>query len=277
MGSVDGFRLDTITLIDKVDGLPDSNKEASSSGYVFDGDMFANRPRVHMYLKEMYANVSEDKDIMVVGEAPFVNTQTASKYVDENEKELNMIFPFDMMDIDSGTSGKWGIVSYDLHKLKKIITQWQLSLPNGWNSLFWSNHDQPRAVSRFGDDGKYRERSAKMLATVLHMLKGTPYIYQGEEIGMTNMPFECIQDIRDIESLVFYKEGINMGMTKQEVWNAILRKGRDNARTPMQWNDSDNAGFTTGKPWLKVNPNYRSINVAASIKDEDSIFHFYKK
>ena len=274
---VDGFRLDTITLIDKADGLLNSNKEASFSGYVFDGDMFANLPRVHMYLKEMYANVFEGKDIMVVGETPFVTTQTASKYVDENEKELNMIFAFEMMDIDSGTSGKWEIVSYDLHKLKEIITRWQLSLPNGWNSLFWSNHDQPRAVSRFGDDGKYRERSAKMLAMVLHMLKGTPYIYQGEEIGMTNMPLECIQDIRDIESLVFYKEGISIGMTKQEVWNAILRKGRDNARTPMQWNDLDNAGFTTGKPWLKVNPNYKSINVTASIKDEDSIFHFYKR
>lgn len=274
---VDGFRLDVINLIDKADGLPNSNKEAGFSGYVFDSDMFANLPRVHMYLKEMYANVFEGKDIVAVGETPFVTTQTASKYVDENEKELNMIFSFEMMDIDSGTSGKWEIVSYDLHKLKEIITRWQLSLPNGWNSLFWSNHDQPRAVSRFGDDGKYRERSAKMLATVLHMLKGTPYIYQGEEIGMTNMPLECIQDIRDIESLVFYKEGISTGMTKQEVWNAILRKGRDNARTPMQWNDSDNAGFTTGKPWLKVNPNYKSINVTASIKDEDSIFHFYKR
>lgn len=274
---VDGFRLDTITLIDKADGLPDSNKEASSSGYVFDGDMFANRPRVHMYLKEMYKNVFEGKDIMVAGEAPFVTSQNASKYVDENEKKLNMIFPFEMMDIDSGTSGKWEVVNCDLRKLKEIITRWQLCLPNGWNSLFWSNHDQPRAVSRFGNDKKYHKRSAKMLATVLHMLKGTPFIYQGEEIGMINMPFECIQDIMDIESLVFYKEGISMGMTKQEVWNAILRKGRDNARTPMQWNGSDNAGFTTGKPWLKVNPNYKSINVTASIKDEDSIFHFYKR
>ncbi len=274
---VDGFRMDTITLIEKADGLPESSKEAGSSGYVFDGDMFGNLPYVHTYLKEMYANVFEGKDKLVIGEAPFVTVETASKYVDENEKELNMIFVFEMMDIDSGTSGKWEIISYDLNKLKEIITRWQMGLPNGWNSLFWSNHDQPRAVSRFGDDGKYRERSAKMLALVLHMLKGTPYIYQGEEIGMTSMPFESIRDIRDIESLVFYEEGISKGMTKQEVWNAILRKGRDNARTPMQWNGLDNAGFTVGKPWIEVNPNHKSINVAANIKDKDSIFHFYKR
>ncbi|MFA5014176.1 MAG: alpha-glucosidase [Actinomycetota bacterium] len=274
---IDGFRLDTITLIDKKDGLPDSKKEASVSEYVFDNTMFANRPRVHIYLKEMYKKVFEGKDIMVVGEAPFVNANTASEYVNEDKKKLNMIIDFDMMDIDSGTAGKWEIVNYDLLKLKKIITRWQTSLPNGWNSLYWSNHDQPRVVSRFGEDKKYHKRSAKMLAILLHMLRGTPFIYQGEEIGMTNMPFKSVKDLRDIESLKFYNERINMSKSKNDAWNSILKKGRDNSRTPLQWNNSRNAGFTSGKPWIKINPNYKNINIDVNLKDKDSIFNFYRR
>lgn len=274
---VDGFRLDVINLIEKAEGLPDSDKEPTMSGFCFDDKMFANLPESHTYLKEMNKCVFESKDIVSIGETPFVTTEMATKYVDKDEKELNMVFSFEMMDIDSGKTGKWEIVDYDLKKLKETITRWQLGLPTGWNSLFWSNHDQPRVVSRFGDDGKYRIRSAKMLATVLHMLRGTPYIYQGEEIGMTNMAFKGIEDISDVESLIFYEECLKAGFGKAEAFDPILKKGRDNARTPMQWDDSENAGFTSGVPWQKVNPNYKEINVAFSVSDSNSIFSFYKK
>lgn len=274
---VDGFRLDVINLIEKAEGLPDSNKEPTMSGFCFDDKMFANLPASHTYLKEMNKNVFEGKDIVSIGETPFVTTDMASKYVAKDEKELNMVFSFEMMDIDSGKTGKWEIVDYDLKKLKDTITRWQLGLPTGWNSLFWSNHDQPRVVSRFGDDGKFRVRSAKMLSTVLHMLRGTPYIYQGEEIGMTNMAFGGIEDISDVESLIFYEECLKAGLSKSEAFDPILRKGRDNARTPMQWDDSENAGFTSGTPWQKVNPNFKAINVASSVSDNDSIFSYYKK
>lgn len=274
---VDGFRLDVINLIEKTEGLPDSKKEPTMSGFCFDDKMFANLPASHTYLKEMNKNVFEGKDIVSIGETPFVTTDMANKYVDKDEKELNMVFSFEMMDIDSGKTGKWEIVDYNLRKLKDTITRWQLGLPTGWNSLFWSNHDQPRVVSRFGDDGKYRVRSAKMLGTVLHMLRGTPYIYQGEEIGMTNMAFGGIEEISDVESLIFYEECLKAGLSKTEAFDPILRKGRDNARTPMQWDNSENAGFTNGTPWQKVNPNYKEINVASSVSDNDSIFSFYKK
>lgn len=272
---VDGFRLDVINLLGKADGLPDSDKKPNMSGYCFDDTMFANLPATHSYLKEMNKNVFKGK-VVSIGETPFVTTQSAHEYVDTNARELDMLFSFEMMDIDSGKSGKWEIVNFDLKKFKDTITKWQLGLPNGWNSLFWSNHDQPRVVSRFGDPGKYRVRSAKMLATVLHMLKGTPYIYQGEEIGMTNMPFGGIDDIQDIESINFYNECLRVGMKKQEAFDIILKKGRDNARTPMQWDDTQNAGFTTGIPWQKVNPNYTKINVSLNINDTSSVFNYYK-
>lgn len=274
---VDGFRLDVINLLEKAQGLPDSDKQPNMSGYCFDDKMFANLAATHGYLKEMHKNVFKGKDVVSIGETPFVTTQTAHPYVDTNEEELNMIFAFEMMDIDSGKSGKWEIVDFDLRKFKDTITRWQLGLPNGWNSLFWSNHDQPRVVSRFGNPGKYRVRSAKMLATVLHMLKGTPYIYQGEELGMTNMPFKGIEDIKDIESVIFYQECLKNGMKEEDAFDFILRKGRDNARTPMQWDDTQNAGFTTGTPWQNVNPNYTKINVASCIKDKDSVFYYYKQ
>ncbi len=273
---VDGFRLDVINLIEKAQGLPDSDKTPNMTGYCFDDRMYANLPAAHTYLKEMYRHVFEGKDSVAIGETPFITTETALEYVKEEAKELNMIFSFEMMDIDSGPSGKWEIVDFDLKKFKCIINTWQLGLPGGWNSLFWSNHDQPRVVSRFGDAGQYRLRSAKMLATVLHMLKGTPYIYQGEEIGMTNMPFKGIDDISDIESVIFYRECLKAGLSEEQAFAPILKKGRDNARTPVQWDDSPNAGFTTGIPWQKVNPNYSQINVAQAVSDGDSVFHFYR-
>ncbi len=274
---VDGFRLDVINLIEKAQGLPDSDKAPNMTGYCFDERMYANLPATHTYIKEMYGRVFEGRDLVAIGETPFVTPETALEYVKEDAKELNMIFSFEMMDIDSGPSGKWEIIDFDLRKFKRIINSWQLGLPGGWNSLFWSNHDQPRVVSRFGDPGQYRTRSAKMLATVLHMLKGTPYIYQGEEIGMTNMPFESIEDINDIESVIFYRGCLKAGLSKEQAFAPILKKGRDNARTPMQWNDSPNGGFTTGTPWLKVNPNYKQINVAQALHDSDSVFHYYRK
>lgn len=274
---VDGFRLDVINLIEKAQGLPDSDREPTMSGYCFDEGMFANLPGVHDYLREMNSRVFAGKDIVAIGETPFIDTQTALRYVKEDGRELNMIFAFELMDIDSGASGKWEIIDYDLSKFKRIINSWQLGLSGGWNSLFWSNHDQPRPVSRFGDPGEYRVRSAKMLATVMHMLKGTPYIYQGEEIGMTNMPFEGIEDISDIESIIFYRECLKAGLTESQAFEPILKKGRDNARTPMQWDDSPDAGFTKGNPWQKVNPNYPDINVAKAISDSNSVFHYYRK
>jgi len=273
---VDGFRLDVINLIEKAQGLPDSDKTPNMTGYCFDERMYANLPDAHTYIKEMYGRVFEGKDLVAIGETPFITPETALEYVKEDAKELNMIFSFEMMDIDSGPSGKWEIIDFDLQKFKSIINSWQLGLPGGWNSLFWSNHDQPRVVSRFGDPGQYRIRSAKMLATVLHMLKGTPYIYQGEEIGMTNMPFESIKDISDIESVIFYRECLKAGLSKEQAFAPILKKGRDNARTPIQWDDSPNAGFTTGTPWQKVNPNYTQINVAQALNDSDSVFHYYR-
>jgi oligo-1,6-glucosidase len=274
---VDGFRLDVINLLEKAEDFPDSDKKPNISGYCFDDSMFANLPSTHTYLKEMYQSVFKGKGILSIGETPFITTETALEYVKEGANELNMVFPFELMDVDSGQSGKWEIIDFDFKRFKDIIRRWQTELPGGWNSLFWSNHDQPRAVSRFGDDGKYRVRSAKMLATVLHMLKGTPYIYQGEEIGMTNMPFRGIEDISDLESLNYYKGCVDAGVDKEQAFKPILCKGRDNARTPMQWDDTENAGFSKGRPWQSVNPNYKEINVASCKKDKDSVFYYYQK
>lgn len=274
---VDGFRLDVVNLLVKAEGLPDSGKKPTRLGYVFDETMFANLPETHECLKQMHKEVFRGKDVVAIGETPFVTSGIAREYVDEASKELDIVFSFELMDIDSGKSGKWEIVDYDLKKLKSIINDYQLTLKDCWNSLFWSNHDQPRAVSRFGDDRQYRVRSAKMLATVMHMLKGTPFIYQGEEIGMTNMPFSGPDDLRDIESLEFYREAIKAGLSPEEALAPILKKGRDNARTPMQWDDSEHAGFTKGEPWQRVNPNYREINVSACMADGDSIYHYYRE
>ena len=182
------------------------------------------------------------------------------------------------MDVDSGPSGKWELQPLNLVKLKKILSKWQTELyGKGWNSLYWNNHDQPRIVSRFGDDGAYRIESAKMLGTCLHFLQGTPYIYQGEEIGMTNVQFSDIEYYQDIETINMYNEKVEKGINPNEIMRSIYAKGRDNARTPMQWDDTDNAGFTTGKPWIHVNPNYMDINTKAALSDPDSIFYYYKK
>lgn len=274
---VDGFRMDVINCISKVDGLPAVKSEAE--GYQWAGEYFFNGPRVHEYLQEMNEKVLSEYDVMTVGETPGVTPQDGLLYVGGDRRELNMLFQFELMDIDSGAGGKWDVAPWRLQDFKRIITKWQSELHGkGWNSLYLNNHDQPRMVSRFGNDTVYRTESAKMLATLLHTLQGTPYVYQGEEIGMTNVAFESINDYRDIETMNMYEQKvIKEGMEPAEALALIHKKGRDNTRTPMQWSDEKNAGFTAGKPWLGVNPNYTEINVKNAQEDTNSILHYYKK
>lgn len=275
---VDGFRMDVINLIGKAPGLPDGSAAPSPEGYVFSPECFADQPNTHAYLREMRRACFDGRDCMCVGETPFTASDVGKTYVDPGAHELDMLFHFDLMDIDSGKSGKWEIVPYTLERFKGVIENWQTALQDGWNSLFLSNHDQPRPVSRFGctESKTLRERSAKMLGVAMHLLRGTPFIYQGEELGMTNMPFESVEQLRDLESLNFYRLACARG-EKEQAWAAILKKGRDNARTPMQWSGEEYGGFTTGTPWLAVNPNHREINAAAQERDSDSVLHFYRQ
>ncbi|QAA33453.1 glycoside hydrolase family 13 protein [Clostridium manihotivorum] len=272
---IDGFRMDVINLISKVPGLPDGEKgEQDLYGNGF--PLFANGPRVHEFLQEMNREVLSKYDIMTVGEAPGVDPDTAKLYVNEDRDELNMLFQFELMDIDSG-NGKWDLRPWKLTTFKNIMFKWYEALKDkGWNSLFLNNHDQPRMVSRFGNDKEYRLQSAKMLATFLHTWQGTPYVYQGEEIGMTNVQFD-ISEYKDIEIINMFKEKTAQGVEKEELMKSIYAKGRDNVRTPMQWNATENAGFTEGEPWLKVNPNYTDINVEQALEDRNSIFYYYQK
>jgi len=248
---VDGFRMDVINLIAKAKGLPDGTGTPSPEGYVFAPEHFADLPQVHDYMREMRRVCFDGRDCMCVGETPFSSSATGFSYVDPVHRELDMVFSFDLMDIASGKSGKWEIVPWTLARMQAIIEDWQTALATGWNSLFWSNHDQPRPVSRFGsvESEALRVRSAKMLGIAMHLLRGTPFVYQGEALGMTNVPFRDISDIRDLESLNFYRLAAARGEA-EKAWQAILRKGRDNARVPMQWSAEQNAGFTTGTPWL---------------------------
>lgn len=275
---VDGFRMDVINLIAKRQGLPDGAGDKNISGYVFCPENYANQERLEEYLKEMRKKCFDGRDCMCVGETPFVTPEIGRTYIDPKAKELDMIFQFELMDIDSGKSGKWEIVPYDLVKFKCIIRKWQEATREGWGSLFWSNHDQPRPLSRFVEvtSEEMRVRAAKMLATAMHLLKGTSFIYQGEEIGMTNAPFTSLSQLRDIESIEYYNAAKKAGR-ENEAWEAILKKGRDNARTPMQWDDSAYAGFTDSEPWLMVNENYRNINVAKAMEEKDSIWYYYQK
>ncbi|ABS22950.1 MULTISPECIES: glycoside hydrolase family 13 protein [Bacillus cereus group] len=274
---IDGFRMDVINFISKEEGLP--TVETEEKGYVSGHQYFMNGPNIHTYLHEMNREVLSKYDIMTVGEMPGVTTEEAKLYTAEERQELQMVFQFEHMDLDSGEGGKWDIKPYSLLTLKQNLTKWQKALEyTGWNSLYWNNHDQPRVVSRFGNDTTYRIEAAKMLATVLHMMKGTPYIYQGEEIGMTNVRFDSINEYRDIETLNMYREKvIERGENEEQVMQSIYVKGRDNARTPMQWNQDKHAGFTTGEPWIRVNPNYKEINVEQALQDSESIFYYYKK
>lgn len=275
---VDGFRMDVINFLSKdqryMDGnILDGKQHGDGSPY------FLNGPRIHEFLQEVNQRVLSDYDVMTVGEMPGVSPDDAVLYTGEDRGELHMVFQFEHMDIGGGPEGKWNNEKWDLSDLKGILSKWQYGLEEvGWNSLYWNNHDQPRVVSRFGDDGEYRVESAKMLAACLHMLKGTPYIYQGEELGMTNIAFESIEEYRDIETMNSYEELVNTyGWSKEKMMAAIHARSRDNARTPMQWNDGRNAGFTTGTPWIGVNANYPEINAEKAYNDHQSIFHFYKK
>lgn len=275
---VDGFRMDVISLISKEPGLPD--KEPRINGYAT-FNVSANGPHVHEYLQEMRQKALNNADTITVGECSGVTLEEAKKYARSDEKELNMVFQFEHMDVDSDEkAGKWTTRKMDLRNLKKIFTRWQKGLQDiAWNSLYWENHDQPRSVSRFGNDSdEYREISAKMLATCIHMMQGTPYVYQGEELGMTNCPFNTLDNFRDLESINAFHELTEQGkMTEEDMMAAIGYKGRDNARTPMQWDDSAYAGFSTANPWIMVNPNYTKINAKDQVNREDSVFKYYQK
>ena len=277
---VDGFRMDVISLISKEPGLPD--KEPGINGYAT-FNVSANGPHVHEYLQEMRQKALNNADTITVGECSGVTLEEAKKYARSDEKELNMVFQFEHMDVDSDEkAGKWTTRKMDLRDLKKILTRWQKGLQDiAWNSLYWENHDQPRSVSRFGNDSdEYREISAKMLATCIHMMQGTPYVYQGEELGKTNCPFNTLDNFRDLESINAFHELTEQGkMTEEEMMAAIGYKGRDNARTPMQWDDSANAGFSgaDATPWIMVNPNYTKINAKDQVSREDSVFKYYQK
>lgn len=278
---VDGFRMDVINLISKDPAFPaDSNvdyeKHSSSM------EMVANGPKVHEYLKEMHREVLAGADVITVGETPGVSTDDAILYTGFDSEELQMVFQFEHAVIDDSKEGlgKWSNERFDLVELKRILSKWQVALHNkAWNSLYWNNHDRPRVVSRFGNDQAYRELSGKMLATTIHFMQGTPYIYQGEEIGMTNVAFENIQDYRDIDTLNAYHDLVEVQkrLTPETMMEFVHHSSRDNARTPMQWDNQTQAGFTTGEPWLTVNPNYSEINVVAAKKNPDSLFYFYQK
>jgi oligo-1,6-glucosidase len=273
---IDGFRMDVINLISKAEGLP---SVPGGKRYEWGGDYFMNGPKVHEYIQEMNREVLSKYDIITVGETPGASTEDAAQYANEDGTELNMIFTFEHMDLDSGPGGKWDVKPWKLTDLKEVMSKWQKDLEGkGWNSLYLNNHDQPRMVSRFGNDKEYRVKSAKMLATFLHFLQGTPYIYQGEELGMTNVKFESIDEYNDIEIHNMYREKvIDGGEDHETIMEAVYIKGRDNARTPMQWNATANGGFTTGTPWLALNPNYKEINAKQALEDSNSIYYYYQK
>ena len=277
---IDGFRMDVINMISKVPGLPDV-PAVSRDRYQYGGQYFIHGPRLLEFLDAMKQEVLSQYDILTVGETPAADPQRASEITNEETGALSMVFQFEHMGLDEDPAGssKWDIKPWDLLDLKRVMSRWQKGLEGrGWNSLYLSNHDQPRSLSRFGDDGRYRVESAKLLATFLHMQQGTPYVYQGEEIGMTNVAFETITDYRDIETLNVYREFVvNEGRDPQAVLSIIHAKSRDNARTPFQWDDRAQAGFTTGTPWIKVNPNYTEINAKQALTDPDSIFYYYQK
>ena len=273
---VDGFRMDVISLISKDPSFADGKID----GMYGDLTPFcAHGPHVHEYLQEMNREVLQKYDVMTVGETACVTLEEAKKYAGEDRGELNMVFQFEHLESGNGEYGKWTEDPPDFMHLKSVMKKWQEGLEGiSWNALFWGNHDQPRAVSRFGDDRKYWDKSAKMLAVCMYLMKGTPYIYQGDELGMTNAGFDDLTQYRDLESLNAYRDLVeNRGLDRDQVMRFLRKISRDNARTPMQWNTSENAGFTTGTPWIDVNRNYKQINAEKQLNDPDSIFHFYRK
>lgn len=276
---IDGFRMDVISMISKVPGLPDGEvKEGALYGDY--SPYSVHGPRVHEFLKEMNKEVLSKYDLLTVGETAGVTYEEALKYAGEDSKELNMVFTFEHVELGNGVD-KWNTNRVYLPDFKDVISRWQVNLHDkAWNSIYIENHDQPRCVTRFGNDSKeYRELSAKMLATTMYMLEGTPYIYQGQELGMTNYPFTSIEEFRDVENLNAYRELVIESKTRKadDLIESFRFKSRDNARTPMQWDDTKNAGFSTGETWIGVNPNYTYINAKAEEKDPNSVLNFYKK
>ena len=278
---VDGFRMDVINLISKDLSFPD-DPAVTAGGLDNSLAVAANGPRVHEFLREMNREVLSKYPVMTVGETPCVSVEDAALYTGFDRHELQMVFQFEHMDVDAsagGATGKWSDTRFNLVDLKKVLSHWQTGLHGrGWNSLYWNNHDQPRTVSRFGNDSpEFREVSGKMLGTVLHMMQGTPYIYQGEELGMTNVFFDSVDDYNDLEIHDSWRKYVveSQRVSPEDMLRYISASGRDNARTPMQWDASDNAGFTTGTPWLKVNPQYTDINAAEELANDDSIFYHY--
>lgn len=277
---IDGFRMDVISMISKTPEMP-NGKEKPSSSYGDFSPYVVNGPNVHAYLKQMNREVLSHYNLLTVGECSGLTVEAACEYANSDGSELNMAFQFEHMDLDGGESFKWNKRKIDLIALKKSLSKWQNGLRDrAWNSLYWCNHDQPRIVSRLGDDStnELREKSAKVLALSLHMLQGTPYIYEGEELGMTNVPFKNLGDFRDVESINAYKELTGNGLfSPGEMLDCLRYKSRDNARTPMQWDASSNAGFTQGTPWIMVNPNYTMINASEQLNRPSSVFYFYQK
>lgn len=259
---IGGFRLDVIDLIGK-----EVDKKITGDG-----------ERLHPLLQKMNQATFGDKDLLTVGETWGATPESAQLYSDPARHELSMVFQFEHITLLWEDGDKWKPKPLDLALFKQVMTKWQVELNNkGWNSLFWNNHDLPRVVSKYGCDGQYRVESAKMLATTLHMMKGTPYIFQGEEIGMTNVAFDTLEEYKDIETLNFYRVKTKSGVSHESMMKGIHANSRDNARAPMHWDNSDNAGFTQGTPWIKLNPNYPEINVAAALEDKNSIFYHYQK
>ena len=270
---VKGFRLDVINLISKPETFENDN--------IGDGRRFyTDGVNIHKYLKELNKNTfGKYDDIVTVGEMSSTSIDNCIKYSNPNEKELSMVFNFHHLKVDYKDGDKWTLMDFDFMMLKKIFEDWQEGMQqgNGWSATFMCNHDQPRALSRFGNDKEYHKESAKMLATTIHMLRGTPYIYQGEEIGMTNPYFDSIDKYRDVESINYYNILKEQGVNEETILNILKSKSRDNSRTPIQWNDEQNAGFTTGIPWIPIADNYKQINAKNSLSDENSIFYHYKK
>ncbi len=276
---VDGFRMDVINMISKDPALPDG--VVRDGGTLGDGSPhYLGGPRLHEFLQEMHREVFAGRPdrLLTVGEMPGVTVEQARRHTDPARAEVDMVFQFEHVQVDQG-DGKWDVRPFDLVALKRTLGRWQEALADvGWNSLYWNNHDQPRVVSRFGDDGEHRTASAKMLATVLHLHRGTPYVYQGEELAMANVPFAGIEDFRDIESLNHWAATVGAGRaTPEQVLPALRARSRDNARTPMQWDDGPHAGFTTGTPWIGVHPDHVRVNARAARADPDSVFHHYRR
>ena len=274
---VDGFRFDVINLISKDQRF--LNDDGSDTRFVPDGRRFyTDGPKIHEYLKEIHKEAFGENELLTVGEMSSTSLENCVRYSNPQEKELSMAFSFHHLKVDYPNGEKWVKAPFDFVELKKILSKWQIGMyeGNGWNATFWTNHDQPRALSRFGDDKNFHEKSGKMLATVLHGLQGTPYVYQGEEFGMTNPYFDKIEKYQDVESKNMYKILRDKGLSEEEVLDILMQKSRDNSRTPVQWNDTKNAGFTSGTPWIGIPENYKKINAENALKDNNSIFYHYQ-